>query len=64
LTFRLGKQPKNGSVTIDPRTGAFTYTPDLRRNRGTDDTRFTFIVNDGQADSRPGTVNIDLDKKR
>ncbi|MCB2182133.1 MAG: cadherin domain-containing protein [Desulfobulbaceae bacterium] len=54
LTFRLGSGTLNG-VTIVNADGSFQYTPTPAWN-GTDS--FTFIVNDGTADSLEATINI------
>jgi hypothetical protein len=57
LTFRLVNAPDRGSVTINAKTGVFTYTPDRRRPAQVD--TFDFVVNDGQTDSRPATVRVE-----
>jgi len=53
LTFKLVSQPAKG--TLDGSSPDFTYTPKLNSN-GNDS--FTFIANDGEADSNIGTVSI------
>ena len=58
LRYRLVTAPRKGTVMIDQMTGRFTYVPDPRR-RGKD--RFTYVANDGQVDSKPAAVVIDLD---
>jgi len=57
LTYAIGQPPRAGSVSIDPLSGAFTYVPNRNAN-GLDD--FTVIANDGQADSLPGRVTIQV----
>ena len=54
LTFRKATDPVNGSININI-DGRFTYTPDPYF-RGTDS--FTFIVNDGTADSSPARITM------
>jgi subtilisin-like proprotein convertase family protein len=44
LTYAVGTTPAHGSVTVDPATGAFTYTP-TAGFVGTDS--FTFTADDG-----------------
>jgi len=58
LTFSLVSEPRWGSVTIDPETGAFVYTPSAS-GRGKMD-NFTFQVSDGDSDSNVATVHIDM----
>ncbi|MFN0110024.1 MAG: Ig-like domain-containing protein [Blastocatellia bacterium] len=53
LTFKIGSQPTNGVLTGTPPD--VTYKPNLNFN-GTD--RFTFIANDGKADSAPATMTL------
>jgi VCBS repeat-containing protein len=55
LTFVKVTDPTNGTVTINPSTGAYTYTPKANYN-GSDS--FTFKVNDGTVDSETSTVSI------
>ena len=58
LTYSIVTQPANGTVEVDdPATGAFTYTPDPGFN-GSD--TFTFLVNDGEADSGTATATLDV----
>src|SRR5690606_13504785 len=45
LTYTVTEPPKNGTVTIDPDTGDYTYTPDPDFNG---DDSFTVTVDDGQ----------------
>ncbi|MBM7702908.1 Ig-like domain-containing protein [Metabacillus iocasae] len=54
LTYRLGTNPSNGTVTVNP-NGQFVYTPDLNF-AGTD--AFTVIVDDGQGGTATSTVTI------
>ncbi|MBU7320117.1 Ig-like domain-containing protein [Paenibacillus oleatilyticus] len=56
LNYHIGSQGSKGTATItDPVSGAFTYTPNAGQT-GTD--TFTYVVNDGKADSPPGTVSV------
>jgi len=56
LSLRIGTQPLHGQVEItDTVTGAFNYKPNPNY-AGADS--FTFIANDGLADSNIATVNI------
>ena len=56
LTYQLSQQPGHGTLSgFSASAGTVTYTPDLNWN-GTDS--FTYLVNDGQADSNVGTVTI------
>jgi hypothetical protein len=58
FTFSIEVLPEKGAVTItDPRTGAFTYTPD---QGATGKDRFKFSVFDGKARSNWGTVTIEI----
>jgi VCBS repeat-containing protein len=54
LTYRLGTQAAHGAVVINP-DGTFTYTPN-QDFFGTDS--FTFLANDGAADSNAATVSL------
>ena len=55
LTFRVVTQPKNG--TLSGTTPNLIYTP----NDGfTGSDSFTFVANDGQADSAPGTITLQV----
>lgn len=45
LSYRLVTEPKRGAVTIDAKSGAFSYTP-ARDTHGDDS--FTFAVSDGK----------------
>jgi hypothetical protein len=59
LTFRLVNGPNSGTVTINPATGAFTYTPNSGPRRGGID-RFTYVASDGMKDGNVATVRIDM----
>jgi VCBS repeat-containing protein len=56
LTYRLGAQAAHGIAAVNP-DGSFTYTPAPDFN-GTDS--FTFIANDGAADSNTATVTLTI----
>ena len=56
LSASLVTGPANGSVTLNP-DGSFDYTPDADF-AGTDS--FTYVANDGTADSAPVTVTIEV----
>lgn len=56
LTFKLDKAPEHGKVVLNS-DGTYTYTPNTDYN-GTD--KFTFVANDGNADSTPATVTITI----
>ena len=53
LTFKIVKQPTNG--TLEGKSPDFTYKP--KQDFNGNDT-FTFIANDGKADSNIGNINI------
>ena len=55
LTYTEGTPPQHGTVTIDPNTGEYTYTPGKDYN-GSDS--FTVVVDDGQGGKVTSTVNI------
>jgi len=55
LTFALVAQARKGTATVNPQTGAFSYTP-LNNPNGND--TFTFKVNDGQVDSNVATITV------
>ncbi len=57
LTFRVGRAPRFGTVSINPLDGSFDYTPN-RDFFGLDD--FTVIANDGQVDSSAGAITIQV----
>jgi hypothetical protein len=56
LTYSLGTQAAHGTAVVNP-DGTFTYTPNPDFN-GTDN--FTFIANDGAADSNVATINLTI----
>src|SRR5262249_2427882 len=55
LTFTIFTQPSSGKLTGTPPSVTYTPNPDFV---GTDS--FTFKVNDGEIDSDPGTVTINV----
>jgi hypothetical protein len=56
LSFATSSNPANGTFTsFDTASGVFTYVPNLNYN-GTDS--FTFVVNDGTANSEVATATI------
>ncbi|MEE3663101.1 tandem-95 repeat protein [Brenneria sp. g21c3] len=55
LSYTVGEQPKNGTLTLDAATGEYTYTPTANFN-GSDS--FTVTVADGQGGTTVSTVNI------
>jgi len=55
LTFAQASGPAHGSLSINPSTGAFTYTPNLNFNSADG---FTFTVSDGHGGTDTGTVTI------
>ena len=57
LTFTVAVQPAHGGLVVDPRTGAFTYTPDPDFH-GTD--QFSFTAADAGAKSAPAVVSISV----
>ena len=57
LTYRISSQGTRGTATVNATTGAFSYVP-LANANGSD--TFTFIVNDGTADSSPGTMSVTI----
>jgi hypothetical protein len=59
IYFLLTENPENGKATIvDPKTGAFTYTPNLNFN-GND--TFNFKAYDGELDSDIKTITIEIE---
>ena len=57
LTYSLVNNAGKGQVSLNPNTGAYTYTPNL--NVSGDDT-FTFKANDGKLDSNVATVTVTI----
>jgi len=57
VSFRVDAAPRNGIVSLDSASGAFTYTPNPDFN-GLDD--FTVIANDGFNDSLAGRITISV----
>ena len=55
LTYFITKQPAKGTVTVNPATGAFTYTPKPGKT-GSD--FFRFKANDGTANSNVASIDI------
>ena len=55
LTYAIGTNPVNGTVTIDPTTGNYVYTPKPNFN-GSDN--FTVTVDDGKGGKVTITVNV------
>ena len=58
LTFRIVDAAAHGTITLEPATGAFIYTPNPNFN-GND--RFTFSASDGKLASNVATVTITVD---
>ena len=56
LTYALGTQAAHGTVVVNA-DGTFTYTPNADFN-GADS--FTFLANDGEADSSVATINLNV----
>ncbi len=58
LTFRITTQPSNGTATlVDAAAGTFSYVPQANAF-GSD--QFSFVVNDGNRDSAPANVTLDI----
>ena len=57
LGYTLGTAPANGSVTLDPVTGDFVYTPAANFN-GTDS--FVVVISDGQGGSVTSRVAVNV----
>jgi len=57
LTAVIDSTTSNGTLTLNPNDGSFTYEPNLNFN-GTDS--FTYHVNDGRIDSNTVTVTINV----
>jgi VCBS repeat-containing protein len=58
LTYILVEDGKKGTVTLNPKTGAFTYKPNANVH-GTD--TFSFKVNDGTVDSEVVDVAVSIE---
>jgi hypothetical protein len=62
LTFAIDTGPSNGTISdLDPTAGTLVYTPDAGYS-GID--TFTYVANDGLADSAPATVTVDIAELR
>lgn len=57
LNYSIVSAPSKGVVSLNPTTGALTYTPNLNQN-GSDS--FTYRVNDGLVNSNTATVSITI----
>ncbi|MBS7828033.1 BapA prefix-like domain-containing protein [Wohlfahrtiimonas chitiniclastica] len=55
LTYKVGEAPKNGTVTVDEKTGGYTYTP---KSGVTGDDKFTVVVSDGKGGEVTVTVPV------
>ncbi len=55
LSFAVGTVPANGSVTLNPATGSFVYTPNTNFN-GSDS--FVVTISDGNGGTTTSLVNI------
>ncbi len=62
LRYDLLEAPRNGTVTIDPATGSFIYTPSSSRRD--DDDRFTWMASDGRVSSDDARVTIRIESAR
>lgn len=49
LKYSIGDQPSNGSVVLDPVTGAYTYTPNSTLPAGAIMDEFTIVADNGSA---------------
>jgi hypothetical protein len=49
LKYSIGDQPTNGSVVLDPVTGAYTYTPNTTLPSGAIMDEFTIVADNGSA---------------
>lgn len=49
LKYSIGDQPSNGSVVVDPVTGAYTYTPNTTLPAGAIMDEFTIVADNGSA---------------
>ncbi len=59
VSFAIATQPANGTLVLDAETGGFTYNA-TTNFEGTDS--FTYVANDGFADSPPGTVSLSVNE--
>ena len=59
LSFSIVTEPTKGTIELDSNTGLYTYTP-IVGQLGTDS--FTFVANDGQANSALGTILISINQ--
>ena len=55
LSYVVSGQPANGTVTLDPVTGAFVYTPNANYNGGDS---FIVTVSDGNGGTATSTITI------
>lgn len=55
LTYAIADQPSKGTLTLDPATGKFSFTPESGHY---EDVTFTYKANDGQADSNTAKVTV------
>lgn len=55
LTYAIVDQPVKGTLTLDPATGEFRFTPEPGHY---EDVAFTYKANDGQADSNAAKVIV------
>jgi hypothetical protein len=59
VSFAIATQPANGTIDIDAANGSFTYNAKANFE-GSDS--FTYLVNDGFADSPPATVTLSVNE--
>ncbi|MED1796405.1 Ig-like domain-containing protein [Brevibacillus nitrificans] len=57
LMYQVVSPPAKGTVSMDPATGEYTYTPN-RNATGSDS--FTYKVNDGVVDSNTATISVTI----
>ncbi|MDR7316997.1 Ig-like domain-containing protein [Brevibacillus nitrificans] len=57
LTYQMVSPPAKGTVSMDPATGEYTYTPN-RNATGSDS--FTYKANDGTLDSNTATISVTI----
>ncbi|OYQ75911.1 Ig-like domain-containing protein [Wohlfahrtiimonas chitiniclastica] len=55
LTYKVGEAPKNGTVTVDEKTGEYTYKPNPDYHG---DDKFTVVVSDGKGGKVTVTVPV------